>query len=241
MVFTGETEMIANAYADIFKPETLVGQLAFLLLVLGVLSQRYSRARVMIAAGAFVGFVHSLIISQNDLAAFWWGLLLLASLAVLARRLFENNKTRFTAEEETMLAGLFSALPRSRARHLLDQGFWLSGRQGDVLTRENEPVSHLYYLAAGEARVISHGRQVGLCRAGDLVGEVTVLSGDRASATVILSGPSRFWCAPAQVLRPYLQTHSDVRHALEEGFATSLQSKLRSSNALMAEGGGMTA
>ena len=233
--------MIADEYADIFKAEALVGQLAFLLLVLGVLSQRYSRARAMIATGAFIGLVHSLIISRNDLAAFWWGLLLLASLAVLARRLFENSKTRFTAEEEAMLAGLFSALPRSRARHLLDQGFWLSGREGDVLTREDEPVAHLYYLATGEARVISHGRQVGLCRAGDLVGEVTVLSGDRASATVVLTGPVRFWCAPAHVLRPYLKTHSDVRHALEEGFATSLQSKLRSSNELMAQAGGMAA
>jgi CRP-like cAMP-binding protein len=221
--------------------EALVGQLPFLMLVLGVLSQRYSRARAMIATGAFIGLVHSLIISRNDFAALWWGLLLLASLTVLARRLFENRKTRFTAEEEAMLAGLFSVLPRSRARHLLDQGFWLSGREGDVLTREDEPVSHLYYLAAGEARVISHGRQVGLCRTGDLVGEVTILSGDRASATVVLNGPARFWCAPAHVLRPYLKTNSDVRHALEEGFATSLQSKLRSSNELMAEAGGMAA
>jgi hypothetical protein len=233
--------MIADGYAAIFKAEALVGQLAFLLLVFGVLSQRYSHARALIAIGAFIGLVHSLIISRNDLAAFWWGLLLLATLLVLARRLFENGKTRFTAEEEAMLAGLFSALPRSRARHLLDQGFWLSGGEGDVLTREDEPVGHLYFLAAGEARVISHGRQVGLCRAGDLVGEVTVLSGDRASATVVLSGPARFWCAPADVLRPYLKTHSDVRHALEEGFATSLRSKLRSSNELIAEAGGMAA
>jgi len=233
--------MTADGYADIFKVEALVGQLAFLLLVFGVLSQRYSRARAMIATGAFVGLVHSLIIIRNDLAAFWWGLLLLASLTVLARRVFENSKTRFTAEEEAMLAGLLPALPRSRARHLLDQGFWLSGREGDVLTRENEPVGHLYFLAAGEARVISHGRQVGLCRAGDLVGEVTVLSGDRASATVVLSGPARFWCAPAGVLRPYLKTHTDVRHALEESIATSLRSKLRSSNELMAGAGGTAA
>jgi CRP-like cAMP-binding protein len=233
--------MIADEYADIFKIEALAGQLAFLLLVLGVLSHRYSRARAMIAAGAFIGLVQSLIISRNDLAAFWWGLLLLASLTVLTRRLFQNSRTRFTVEEEAMLAGLFSALPRSRARHLLDQGFWLSGREGDVLTRENEPVGHLYFLATGEARVISHGRQVGVCRAGDLVGEVTVLSGHLASATVVLSGPARFWCSPAHVLRPYLKTHSDVRHALEQGFATSLQSKLRSSNERMAEAGGIAA
>lgn len=46
-----------------------------------------------------------------------------------------------------------------------------------MLTREGEPVSHLYYLAEGEARLLSEGRQVGTCRAGDLIGERSVLSG----------------------------------------------------------------
>src|SRR3546814_11136290 len=80
---------------------------------------------------------------------------MLASLLVLGRRLAENARTRFTVEEEAMLAGVLSALPRSRARHLLDQGFWLSGRAGDVLTREEEAVTHLFYLGSGEARVMS--------------------------------------------------------------------------------------
>lgn len=233
--------MTANGFGEALTAKALVEQLAFLLLVLGVLSQRYSQARAIIATAALIGLVHSILISHNKLAGFWWGLLLFASLLVLAKRLFENRNTRFTPEEEGMLEGVLSALPRSRARHLLDQGFWLSGRDGDVLTREDEPVGHLYYLAAGEARVISHGHQVGTCRAGDLIGEVTVLSGERASATVILSTPARFWCAPAKVLRPYLKAHSDVRQAIEQGFALALRSKLRSSNEVIAEAGGVPA
>jgi CRP-like cAMP-binding protein len=122
---------------------------------------------------------------------------------------------------------------------LLDQGFWLSGREGDTLTREEEAVTHLFYLSSGEARVMSHGKRVGTCHAGDLIGEVTVLSGDEASATVILEGPARFWCAPAKVLRPYLAAHDDVRHALEQGFTASLKAKLRASNERIAEAGGV--
>ena len=233
--------MGADSIAEAFSAKGLIEQAGFLLLVLGVMSTRYSRARALIAVGASIGFSHALLASENPIAAFWWGMLLLASLLMLARRLFENKKTRFSEEEEAMLAGILSALPRGRARHLLDQGLWLSGREGDVLTREDEPVSHLFYLAAGEARVISHGRQVGTCRAGDLIGEVTVMSGEQASATVILSGPARFWCAPGEALRPYLNAHSDVRHALEHGFATALKSKLRASNELIAEAGGVAA
>ena len=233
--------MAAEGLGSIFSTGSLVGKLAFLLLVIGILSTHYKRARAFVAVAALIGLCHALFWTGSIVAAFWWGLLMIAALLVLGRRLVESAKTRFTAEEEPMLAGLLSALPRGRARHLLDQGFWLSGREGDVLTREEEAVTHLFYLAGGEARVMSHGQQVGLCRAGDLIGEVTVMSGDRASATVVLNGPARFWCAPATVLRPYLAAHDDVRHALEQGFTASLKAKLRASNERIAETGGATA
>ena len=233
--------MAAEGLGSIFSTGSLVGQLAFLLLVIGILSTHYKRARAFVAVAALIGLCHALFWTGSIVTAFWWGLLMIAALLVLGRRLVESAKTRFTAEEEPMLAGLLSALPRSRARHLLDQGFWLSGREGDILTREEEAVTHLFYLAGGEARVMSHGQQVGLCRAGDLIGEVTVMSGDRASATVVLNGPARFWCAPATVLRPYLAAHDDVRHALEQGFTASLKAKLRASNERIAEASGAAA
>lgn len=227
--------------ATAFTPGGLVIQLAFAMLVAAILSTKVDRARTLVAVGAAIGLAHSILISGDVIGAIWWGLLMGAALLVLGRRAAENSRVRFTAEEEGMLKGVFSALPRSRARHLLDQGFWLSGREGDILTREEETVSHLYYLASGEAKVLSHGRQVGSCRPGDLIGEVTVLSGDQASATVMLSSPARFWCAPASVLRPYIQAHDDVRRALEQGFAMSLKNKLRQSNERIAEAGGVAA
>ena len=232
--------MAAQSY-DLISWDLLIGQLAFLLLVIAVFQRNVDRMRAMVALAALIGLAHALIISQSPLLAFWWAVLLLGSLALLAKRLLENSKVRFTREEEEMLAGLLSRLPRSRARHLLDQGFWLSGREGDRLTSEGEAVTHLYYLAAGEAKVVSHGHQLGTCRPGDLIGEFSVLSGDRASATVVLTGPARFWCAPANVLRPYIEAHDDVRHALAEGFTLSLKNKLRHSNELIAEAGGVPA
>jgi CRP-like cAMP-binding protein len=233
--------MGAGGIAAALTPEGLFGQLPFALLVAAILSTRAASMRPLIAMAALIGLIHSVAIGGSVIGAIWWGLLLAATLLVIGRRAAENSKVRFTEEEEEMLRGLFSALPRSRARHLLDQGFWLNGHNGDVLTREDEPVTHLYYLAAGEARVTSHGRQVGACRPGDLVGEVTFLSGDQASATVVLASPARFWCAPVTVLKPYMQAHEDVRTALEQGFARSLKAKLRQSNERLAEAGGVAA
>jgi hypothetical protein len=225
--------------AGAFTGSGLIAQLPYLLIVLALMAGRFDRARMLVAVAAAIGLAHALFESRSGPAAFWWGLILITALALLAKKLMERAAVRFTPDEESMRATLLAGLTRSNARHLLDQGFWLTAKEGDVLTHEGEPVSHLYYLASGEAVVTSQGRQVGRCRAGDLIGEVTVLSGDQASATVTLTSPARFWCAPASVLRPYVEAHDDVRRALEQSFTKALRSKLRASNERLAEAGGL--
>lgn len=223
------------------SPGGVAGFLPFLLLVLAAFQRRPNRIRAVMAVAALLGLLHAALVERSAIPALSWGMLAAATLALLGRRLHQNKSVRFTPDEERMAGSLLAGLSPARARHLLDQGFWLTGKAGDVLTREDEPVGHLFYLAAGEARVMSHGRQVGTCRPGDLIGEVTVLSGDQASATVILTGPARFWCAPATALRPYLDAHEEVRRAIEHGFADSLRAKLRASNETIIKAGGVAA
>ena len=224
-----------------FSADAIVLQLSYALLVAAVLVARPTTLRVLVGLAALIGLLRALVWTGDIVTAVWMGLLLGACLFLLVRTLYESRQVRFTPEERRMLDSLVSGVSQNRARHLMDQGMWLTGKEGDVLTREGEPVAHLYFLAEGEARVMSTGRQVGTCRAGDLIGELTVMSGDRASATVLLDGPARFWCAPANVLRPYITAHDDVRRALEQGIATSLRAKLRHSNELIAEAGGVPA
>ena len=218
-------------------PADALLHLSYALLLAAVLVARPFTLRLLIALAATSGLARALWI--GDLAStVWLGLLLLACLYLLGRNLYESRNVRFSAEEMGMLDSLVAGLSKTQARHLIDQGMWLSGKEGDVLTREGEPVNHLYYLAEGEALVMSSGARVGTCRAGDLVGELTVLSGEVASATVILSGPARFWCAPAEDLRPYVEAHEDIRRAIEHGFAAALKAKLRASNRTIAAASG---
>ena len=222
-------------------PESLLLQLSYALLVAAVLAARVQALRILMALAALAGVARALIWTGDLVTAAWMGLLLLACLALLGRNWHESRGVSFTAEERKMIDSLVAGLSTSQARHLIDQGMWLTGKSGDVLTREGEPVDHLYYLAEGEARVMSVGRQVGTCRAGDLIGELTVLSGETASATVVLDGPARFWCAAAEDLKPYVDAHDDIKRAIEHGFAAALKAKLRASNKAIAEAGGVAA
>ncbi|MBX3561600.1 MAG: cyclic nucleotide-binding domain-containing protein [Sphingomonas sp.] len=219
--------------------EALLLHLGYALLVAAVLVARPTNLRVLAALAAAAWLARALVWTQDSAGAVWAGILLVLCLYLLARNLLTSRRIRFTAEERALLDGLVAGISNGSARHLMDQGVWLSGKEGDVLTREGEPVAQLYYLAEGEARVMNGDRQVGRCGPGDLIGELTVLSGEKASATVILAGPARFWCAAADDLRPYVEANEDIRRAIEHGFATALKAKLRASNRALAEAGGV--
>lgn len=220
--------------------DALLLHLGYALLIAAVLVARPEGLRVLAALAAAAWLARAAWL--GDVAGMAWTALLLAvCLYLLARRLLASRRIRFTAEERALLDGLVAGISNGSARHLMDQGVWLSGKAGDVLTREGEPVAQLYYLAEGEARVMNGDRQVGRCGPGDLIGELTVLSGEKASATVILAGPARFWCAAADDLRPYVEANEDIRRAMEHGFATALKAKLRASNRALAEAGGVEA
>jgi len=222
-----------------FSSDAIVLQLGYALLIAAMVSTRIGRIRLLVALAALVAMVHGLVWSGDLVTVGWMAVLATLCLILLGHSAYSDRNAPFTEEEREMVERLLPGLPKRSARHVLDQGMWLNGSAGDELTREGEPVHHLYYLASGEARVISLGRQVGVCRSGDLIGELTVLSGETASATVILNGPARFWCAEAEVLRPYVEAHDDIKRAIEHSFAAALKSKLRASNRMIAEAGGV--
>jgi hypothetical protein len=216
-----------------------MGHLQYLLLVVAMLPARLVRVRIGVVASAVAGILASGVFAFQPAALFWNIALLLVNAVLLLQFMRGNAAVRFTPDEEPMLKALLNGLPRARARHFLDQGLWLNGKPGEALIRQGEPVTHLFYIAQGDAVVTSGGKPVGRCGSGDLVGEVTVLSGEIASATVTLESAARMWCAPAQSLRLYLDAHHDVRHAVEQSFAAALRHKLQEMNRAVAEAGGL--
>lgn len=205
------------------------------LLLAAMLAPRLKAARGFVALAAAAWLAQALFWTADPAGAAWSGAILLACTVLLARDLDRGRSVRFTDEEQAMVDSLVTGLSRSRARHLVDQGYWLNGSPGDVLTHEGEPVDNLYWLASGEAKAMSGGRQVGTCAAGDLIGEIAALSDEPATATVILDAPTRMWCAPVASLRPYVLADDEIKRAIERGFAEALKTKLKAANRTIAE------
>ena len=208
---------------------TVLFQATFLALLCALLVRSVRANHALIGLAGVAGL--AVAASRHGAMAMLAPLLVALVAAVqVGSRFLADRRAKFSTHEEAMLTGPLAGLSRARARHFLDQGFWMTGRKGDVLTREGEDVGQLYYLASGEAQVVSGGRAVGKCHPGQLIGEATILSADAATATVTVTEASRFWCAPAKTLNAYLAANDDVRHVLEHGFNQSLREKLAAMN-----------
>ena len=178
--------------------------------------------RFFVALFAGLQLTVALMTSHDQTSIIWMAVLLGLALLIMIGDLVASRRVRLSREEQSMVATLLHRVGRTRARHFIDQGFWLNGRTGDVLIREGEAVRHLYFLSEGEARVVVAGKQVGHCRAGEPVGQLALFTNETAGATVVLAGPARFWCAPIERLEPYLDAHAALRRAIERNVSTGV-------------------
>lgn len=202
--------------------------LAGALLVASLVSRPRLASAMIAIAGAVTGWLgwHAAGYMAIPVAA----LVVIVGLVQSLGGVIADGRAELSEDEESFATGPLAGLGRAEVRRFLDQGMWVSGRTGDVLTREGDPVGALTWLASGSAEVIAHGTQVGTVGPGQLVGEATILSTEPATATVRLTEDAHFWCAPAKALTAYLAAQPRTRAALERGFSISLKDKLRNMN-----------
>jgi len=202
--------------------------LAGALLVASLVSRPRLASAMIAIAGAVTGWLgwHAAGYMAIPVAA----LVVIVGLVQSLGGVIADGRAELSDDEESFATGPLAGLGRAEVRRFLDQGMWVSGRTGDVLTREGDPVGALTWLASGSAEVIAHGTQVGTVGPGQLVGEATILSTEPATATVRLTEDAHFWCAPAKALTAYLAAQPRTRAALERGFSISLKDKLRNMN-----------
>lgn len=180
--------------------------------------------RILAICGALCGIVYALfytdVILWVDLI---WetGFVAINSfhVVILARERFHFS---LTDEEMEIYRVLFSNMPVFEFRRLILAGEWKNFSEGEVVIRENEHVSIIAIISSGHADIIAGGRTVAQCGKGALLGEMSFVTGETASATVQASEP----------MRCVVWEHSNVRHIIDsneilrQGFQSALSENL---------------
>ena len=201
---------------------------AYALLQTGVIRGNgypYAILNLLAASFVLVGLMVAFNLSSAIIQVSW----ILISIVGLLRMFFLDRMARLNDEESAFIAKIFPDLPKTTARKFLDHGIWLDAEPGITITRENEPVTHLTYLADGTAGVFSASQRIGMV-VGGLIGEMNVMQKGPASATVKTEEPSRIFMISSESLAELAMNDVEFRRAVELGMSRETRSKLVAAN-----------
>lgn len=185
----------------------------------------------LIAASLVLISLHASFNMSSAIIQIFW---IVISIFGIGRLIWLNARISFTAEEAHLLKLLFPTMDKALARKFLDIALWFDLDEGSKLTVEDTPVNQMVYVLSGSAEVTSQGQKIGEIREG-LVGEVNVLAGGNASATVTISEMSRVLVFPALPLRKLAKKDKEFGLALENVMKRETGEKLRRANQKLAE------
>jgi len=184
--------------------------------------------RMLAILGLATEAVYFYVVGSSSLwVAIGWSMVFLAINAVqLTRLLRELQSLTLQGDERFLKSHTFAALSLLSFRRLMKAGRWQTLAPGAVLTVQHQPVTHLRVLVGGMASVVVDGMQVATIRAAGIVGEMSLLTGDTASATVTVTQPARVFEIASAELSRLLHDHEDLRAEFHQALGSELSAKV---------------
>ena len=95
-----------------------------------LLMPRARFVRFFIALFAGLQLARTLATRHDDTTIIWMSILLGLAVLLLAWDILGGRRARLSREEQAMVAAMLNRVPKGRAKHFIEQGFWLNGKRG---------------------------------------------------------------------------------------------------------------
>ena len=159
----------------------------------------------------------------------WDAIFIAINLYQILRLVFDERRLRYMKELHLLSQGAFASLSREQLAQLVKVGSWRTFEPGDQATREGEPVKDLILICDGQMVVESQGRTITNLHGGSLVGELALVSGRPASATVTADRITRTFVLEMEKLRKLIRSDDLVASAVDRVVGHDLAAKLKAS------------
>jgi len=209
-----------------FINRLLVGNIEYILLVISMMMTRMVWLRILAIASGVAGFTYSAWWLHDPVGVFWETVFTLVNVFQLALIKYRNYAARFNAEDRDFYDRVFPRLEPWQMRRLLKTGKWLTAPAGTTLTRQGALVSHLCYLYSGSMEVRVNDSIVGLCDPKSLIGEISIASGQPATATVVSRDEIHYLALEREALHKLMKADSEIAHAVESSLRRNLETTL---------------
>ncbi len=222
--------MLEQLFKGLTDPVILFGHFTYFLLILSMLMRRMVALRILAVASGLAKIIYRAAFVIDPVSVLWETIFVLVNIGQLLIIWYYENHHRFAAEEQHFADNIPDSVDRSAVKRLLDLSDLERHAEGEVLTREGEPVKRLMYLADGVVKIEHGDRVVAICGPGDYIGELSFLSGKAASATATVVKPSRLLAFDQVRLNAAIEADVQLRRTLESALNRNLAGKLVRAN-----------
>ncbi|MCL4672016.1 MAG: cyclic nucleotide-binding domain-containing protein [Sphingomonadaceae bacterium] len=200
--------------------------LAGALLVASMVMTGLRPLRMLALAAGLAALAWAVLGGAGWVVILWTGLFVLANAVQLAIMVQRGRTGDLRAEERELLGHVLGVEEPSGQRRLLDLMRWRDVAPGEVLIREGQGEPPLVYVATGAGQVRVGDRTVGACGSGDFLGEMSLVSGQRATASVIAESAMRVAVFDRDALRQLSSSAPELGSVIAKAINQSLAAKV---------------
>lgn len=209
--------------------------LAALLLLLALMMTQLRRIRIFSTLAGVVAIAH---FATSGGGVTWLVLAILFTLVNGAQFAILEYRARsgtMLPDERALFDEVMQVEDRAHQKRLRDVMRWHSYTDGDLLMEQGQSQPPLIYVARGTALIEINGAKVGECGAGDFLGEMSLISGQRATATVRASGELRVARFDRDALAQLARGVPELGKALDSALNRSMAVKIMRMNQAMSD------
>jgi CRP-like cAMP-binding protein len=174
------------------SPVQIFGHIAYMMLALSYILTNMYWLRIMAVVSMVLEIIYFMYTGGNLVTAIFWTAIFIC---INAYQLFlltrEKLSLRLPEKEAPLLREALSGLDDGQISQLLKAAEWKDFQPGEVLTRQDAPVDALYFLCSGRANVEVNRSMVTYLEKGSFIGEIAYLTGNPATATVVIDEAAR--------------------------------------------------
>ena len=216
-----------------FELDAMLGWLAGLAIVAAMIPHQVRLIRLCCFVAGVLAVVHFGLVEGLGIAF----LLSVAFLAVNSARLLElRHRARrgvMTREERELFDHVMQIEDPSKQNRLRDLMLWEDMEVGTRLIEQGQLDPPLIYIASGRAEIERDEAIVSECGAGEFLGEMSHISGERASASVTVTQKMRMARLDRDALGQLASSLPEIGKALDRAFNRSLAVKVLRMNESM--------
>jgi hypothetical protein len=161
------------------------------------------------------------------MAPVYWNLVFAGiNIVQISILLVERRPVTLSDAEQRLYQQVFRRLTPREVYRLFSLAQWNQARAGDTLVQQDMQLDSLMLINRGEATVQVKNDKVAKLGEGHFVGEMSYITGDKTSATVIADSDLEYVTWPTSTLEPLLIKYPDLRIALNAIIGVDLAGKL---------------